>query len=294
MLTNTRIPLAATAVAAVALIAACGSNSPTVARSSDTRPGPTSRICNRQSSVSATACALTVCQLPQPDNQSPRFQSRAGSKHHQSPAFQPALTACGHLLPGGGLHNQTDPYSPRRDAALLALPIACAPTGSRISPTRTAAVRSHTRCSPPAASTFTTRRCFRPPTHARASRTGSSPRLTWRISRRDSRRPSLAAALDRSYTPRPGERGTVIAPSMTGNGEGSPSKSSSVARPHGGSGASAAAACSAAAMPSGPSKVEEMYASAPLARDERRGREQAPDPARCARSSTRSHRRHVR
>lgn len=38
----------------------------------------------------------------------------------ESPAFQPAMTACGHLLPGGGPHNQTDPYSPQRDAALLA------------------------------------------------------------------------------------------------------------------------------------------------------------------------------
>ncbi len=80
-------------------------------------------------------------------------------------------------------------------------------------------------------------------------------------------------------TPSPGADGSAILPARTGSSSSTaPSNILSVASPHAGTGpreASAAAACSAAATPSGPSRVEATYASAPEARTSVAAREQA-------------------
>jgi len=122
MLTNTtRIPLAAAAVATAALIAACGSNSPTVARSSD-HPTRTQQQNLQQAVVSFGDCMRShgLTTFPNPTTDPHGFKVALDPSTTESPAFQPALTACGHLLPGGGPHTQTDPYSPQRATALLA------------------------------------------------------------------------------------------------------------------------------------------------------------------------------
>ncbi len=122
MLTNrTRIPLAATAFAALALIAACGSNSPTVARSSAHQTS-TNQQNLQQAVVSFGDCMRShgLANFPNPTTNPHGFKVALDPSTTELPAFQPALTACGHLLPGGGLHNQTDPYSPQHAAALLA------------------------------------------------------------------------------------------------------------------------------------------------------------------------------
>jgi hypothetical protein len=122
MLTNsTRIPLAATAFAALALIAGCGSNSPTVARSSG-HPTSTQQQNLQQAVVSFGDCmrAHGMPTFANPTTTPRGYKIELNPSLSESPAFQPALTACGRLLPGGGPHNQTDPYSPQRDAAMLA------------------------------------------------------------------------------------------------------------------------------------------------------------------------------
>jgi hypothetical protein len=113
--------LAATAFAALALLAACGSNSPTVARSSD-HPTSAQQQNLQQAVVSFGDCMRShgLANFPNPTTNPHGFKVALDPSTTESPAFQPALTACGHLLPGGGLHNQTDPYNPRRAAALLA------------------------------------------------------------------------------------------------------------------------------------------------------------------------------
>lgn len=112
------LPLALTAVAAAALIAACGSSSPTVTRSAS---HPTQQHI-QQAVVSFGDCMRShgLPNFPNPTTDPHGYKVALDPSTTESPAFQPAMTACGHLLPGGGPHNQTDPYSPQRDAALLA------------------------------------------------------------------------------------------------------------------------------------------------------------------------------
>jgi len=115
---TSRVALAVTAIAAVALIAACGSSSPTVPR---TASHPTQQHL-LQELVSFGDCmrARGLATFPNPTTDPRGFKVALDPSTTETPAFPPAMAACQHLLPGGRLHNQTDPYSPARAAAMLA------------------------------------------------------------------------------------------------------------------------------------------------------------------------------
>jgi hypothetical protein len=116
--TTSRLPLAAAAIAAVAAIAACGSNSP----SSSSSGGDLTYAQAQQDAVNFAGCMRSHRVLNFPDPTSPReFKDSmsAGSAVAQSPAFQSAATACRHLLPGGGPH-QNEARSQAQIGALLA------------------------------------------------------------------------------------------------------------------------------------------------------------------------------
>jgi len=110
--------MAAAAIAAATVIAACGSNSP----SSPSSGGPPTQAQiqqEQQDAVRFADCVRShgVSNFPDPTT-SPREFKNALSM--QSPAFQSAETACGHLLPGGGPRSQSAAHSQAQIAALLA------------------------------------------------------------------------------------------------------------------------------------------------------------------------------
>lgn len=112
------------AVAAVSLLAAgCGSNSSSTSSSSGSG-GPQSQAQiqeENQELVRFADCMRShgVSDFPDPTNPH-AFKQAMDPTTEQSPAFGSAMTACQHLLPGGGSHSQTTPPTPAQTAALLA------------------------------------------------------------------------------------------------------------------------------------------------------------------------------
>jgi len=116
-----RRPIVTTVLAAVAaslLVAACGSSSPAASRAN----GPPTEAQLRQTQQAVTAFASCMrshglADFPDP-NVSPRGFKQAFAD--QSPAFQTAYSACGHLLPAGHSSNQSPAHSQAQIAAFLA------------------------------------------------------------------------------------------------------------------------------------------------------------------------------
>ena len=76
--------------------------------------------------------------LPDPTSDPHAFKEALDPTTEQSPAFGSAMTACHHLVPGGGTHSQPTPPIQPKPPRCWRSPAACAATGSRDSPTRAA------------------------------------------------------------------------------------------------------------------------------------------------------------
>jgi hypothetical protein len=117
--TTSSLPAAAIAIAAAVAIAACGSNSP----SSSSSGGPLTYAQAQQDAVNFSGCMRSHGVPSFPDPTSPREFKESmspGSAVARSPAFQSAVMACQHLLPGGGPPSQSAAHSHAQIAALLA------------------------------------------------------------------------------------------------------------------------------------------------------------------------------
>jgi hypothetical protein len=118
--TASTLPVAAAAIAAATVIAACGSNSPS---SSGSPSNPTeAQIQQEQRDLIRFASCMRshgVPNIPDPTTSPRAFK---GSLTTQSPAFRSAAMACQHLLPGGRLNppRQSTSHSQAQIAAALA------------------------------------------------------------------------------------------------------------------------------------------------------------------------------
>jgi hypothetical protein len=114
------VPASVVAIAAVSLLAAgCGSsNSPASSDASSSGGSQT----QAQELIRFTDCMRShgVPSLPDPTSDPHAFKEALDPATEQAPAFGSAMTACHHLLPGGGSHSQPTPASPAQTAALLA------------------------------------------------------------------------------------------------------------------------------------------------------------------------------
>lgn len=112
------------AIAAVSLLTTgCGSSSSSTSTASGSG-GPESQAQIQQENqelVRFADCMRShgVSDFPDPTNPH-AFKQAMDPTTEQSPAFGSSLTACQHLLPGGGPHNQSSPPTPAQTAALLA------------------------------------------------------------------------------------------------------------------------------------------------------------------------------
>jgi hypothetical protein len=120
------IPTSVVAIAAVALFAAgCGSSSSSSSTSSSSGGAPSQAQIQQENQqlIRFTDCMRShgVPSIPDPTSNPHAFKEALDPSTERSPAFGTAMTACHHLLPGGGIHSQaTPPPSPAQTAALLA------------------------------------------------------------------------------------------------------------------------------------------------------------------------------
>jgi hypothetical protein len=106
------------AVGVVVALAACGSSG----RSSSTSGGPSVQAEN-QAALTFSHCMRSHGVSNFPDPSSPhqfKFALDPSSGNTRSPVFQAALTACHHLLPGGGPHAESAASRQARVTAALA------------------------------------------------------------------------------------------------------------------------------------------------------------------------------
>jgi hypothetical protein len=110
--------MAAAAIAAATMIAACGSNSPS-SPSSGGQPTQAQIQQQQQDAVRFADCMRShgVPSFPDPTTSPREFKNAFNT---QSPAFQSAETACQHVLPGGGPPSQNAAHSQAQIAAMLA------------------------------------------------------------------------------------------------------------------------------------------------------------------------------
>lgn len=116
-----RSQLLAAAIAVGAVLAGCGSNSPS-SSSSGGHPSQAQIQQDQQDAVRFVQCLRShgVTNVPDPTPTSGRAFKSAISGDEQSPAFQSAYAACHHLLPGGGPSSQSAAQTQANTAALLA------------------------------------------------------------------------------------------------------------------------------------------------------------------------------
>jgi len=117
------IPISVVAVAVVSLLAAgCGSNSPGSSAASNSGEHPTqAKIQQEQQAVVAFADCMRahrVPNFPDPTTSPHEFKESLDPSTARSPAFQSALSACGHLLPREGQTRSPAPSQARIAAAL--------------------------------------------------------------------------------------------------------------------------------------------------------------------------------
>jgi hypothetical protein len=110
------------AVCVVSLIAAaCGSSSPSSTSPSSAHSGDPNSAQAQQDAVNFSDCMRShgVPSFPDPttDPGGLKFALSPSSPYAHAPAFQSAVTACQHLLPGGGPHR--DVHSQAQIAAFL-------------------------------------------------------------------------------------------------------------------------------------------------------------------------------
>ena len=112
--TPSRIRLAAAAITAATVIAACGSGSSSSSGSGD-HPTQAQIQQQQQGAVRFADCMRShgVPNFPDPTTSPVGYKNAFQTK---TPAFGSAVTACQHLLPGGGLHQNA---VPRRSQAQI-------------------------------------------------------------------------------------------------------------------------------------------------------------------------------
>lgn len=118
---------AAASIATATAIAACGSSSPTTTSTSGPAEAPPSHaqiVQDQQDMVRFTSCMRShgIDGLPDPTNNGRAFKvaMAPNSPVAQSPAFRPAVSACQHLLPGGGQPTQGAGHTQAQVTELLA------------------------------------------------------------------------------------------------------------------------------------------------------------------------------
>ena len=106
------------AIAAMIVIAACGSNS----SSSGGPPNQRQLQQAQQAAVAFADCMRShgVSNFPDPTTSPREFKQSLDPTTAHAPAFQPAVSACRHLLPRGGRHSQNPPHTQAQIAAILA------------------------------------------------------------------------------------------------------------------------------------------------------------------------------
>jgi hypothetical protein len=119
------IPTSVVAIAAASLLAAgCGSSSSSssTSLSSAGAPSQTQIQQDNQDVIRFADCMRShgVPNFPDPTSDPHAFKDALDPSTERAPAFASAMTACHHLLPGGGTHSQPTPPSPAQTAALLA------------------------------------------------------------------------------------------------------------------------------------------------------------------------------
>jgi hypothetical protein len=128
--TSSRFQTAAAVIAAVTVIAACGSSSPgspgssTSSTSSGSGGPPTQAQIQQeqQDAVRFASCMRShgVSNFPDPTTSPHAFKDALNPTTEHSPAFGPAVSACQHLMPRGGQRSQSAPPSHAEITAELA------------------------------------------------------------------------------------------------------------------------------------------------------------------------------
>jgi hypothetical protein len=118
---NSSLPVAAAVIAAATAIAACGSSSSS-SSTSGSQPTQAQIQQDQQDAVRFTDCMRShgVPNLPDPTTSPRGFKESLDPSTAHSPAFQSAVAACQHLMPGGGPPSQSEAHSPAQIAAFLA------------------------------------------------------------------------------------------------------------------------------------------------------------------------------
>ncbi|MBV8219156.1 MAG: hypothetical protein JO325_11880 [Solirubrobacterales bacterium] len=110
---TSRLQAAAAAIAAATVIAACGSSSPSSSSTSSTGDPPTQAQLQQmqQDAVRFADCMRShgVSDFPDPTTSPRDFKQALDPTTAHSPAFQPAMSACQHLLPPRGGQNSQNP-----------------------------------------------------------------------------------------------------------------------------------------------------------------------------------------
>lgn len=125
------IPTSIVAIAAASLLAAgCGSSPSSPSSSSGSSgssssggaPSQAQLQQENQEVIRFADCMRShgVPGLPDPTSDPHAFKEALDPTTEQSPAFGSAMTACHHLVPGGGTHSQPTPPNPAQTSALLA------------------------------------------------------------------------------------------------------------------------------------------------------------------------------
>ncbi|MGD0198958.1 MAG: hypothetical protein ABSC56_13775 [Solirubrobacteraceae bacterium] len=112
--------MALATIAAASIIAACGSNSPSAPDSSNSSGHSTQAQIQQyqRDAVRFVSCMRSHgANLPNPIVAPRAFKDALATP---TPGLSSAEASCIHLMPGGGPHTQTTPYSPARATALLA------------------------------------------------------------------------------------------------------------------------------------------------------------------------------
>jgi hypothetical protein len=119
--TTSSLRVTAAALAAATVITACGSSS-SGSSTSGSQPTQAQIEQRQQEAVMFADCMRThgVSNFPDPSTDPRAFKQSLDPSTAHAPAFRPALSACGHLLPRGGQQSQGSPPSHAQIAAELA------------------------------------------------------------------------------------------------------------------------------------------------------------------------------
>lgn len=117
--TGSSLRVVAATIIATALIAACGSDSPT-SRDVPTPGGRPNQALTEQHAVAFSACMRSRGLRGFPDPATPAFKLALAPSSAHSPGFLSAYAVCRHLLPDDGVPGPGPPPDPGQIAAFVA------------------------------------------------------------------------------------------------------------------------------------------------------------------------------